>query len=457
FTLWSRDQFLRKVEALTAEAISARAALLAVPLADYSAALEYGKTATRFYPTLFDFACGEAVDNLRPFDNGESVLNVALLDRPFDNVLYPSIPASPLNSILTVYNSWGKAHADDEAVRSMVLVDLLRYIGSHLFGEDGAAPLNDRFMALYNESRGSDYAGTYLLAAETPSVGTEACRLYHSELKSFIDSHPGYYDINAAKNRLNEIEQKSIRIGYPEVCAPGRPFEIEVTGRNISNATLKFYDVTKTMADKDDDNYLSHRLLGTPAATATVEFTGEVPFRQTVKTSHSFAKEGRYVVVAAYDGMTLENNVRVMRCTNLSGASVATAGKSEVVAVDVVSGKPQSGVEAWYRPWSRRSGYTRQPGMTDSLGILEIKESDYGSLQLRRGNDRYAPLFNLSSFRESGEENRYTGALNTALGLYRPGDTVDYSIVLFERDKNGAKHPAAATEVTVTLRDANYQ
>lgn len=457
YTLWSRDQFLKKVETLTNEALAAREALLAVPLADYSEALTYGKTATRFYPTLFDFAASEAIVNLRPFDNGESVLNVALLDRPFDAALYPALPNSPLNSILNAYRSWAKAHASDEAVLSMVQVDMLEYIGAHLFGDDTSTPLNDKLMALYRENRGSEYAGSYLLVAEVPTYGTKESREYYAELKAFIEAHPGYYNINAAKNRIKEIEQKSIRLSYPEVCAPGRPFEIEVSGKNLNKVTLKFYDVTKAMAGKDEDNYMNFRLLGTPVDTAVVKLDGEVPFRDIVKARHTFKKEGRYVVIASYSGMKLENNVRVMRCTNLSGASIATAGRRSVVAVDVVSGKPQSGVEAWFRPWSRRSGYTRQPGTTNELGLLDIKTDEYGSVLLRHGNDRFSPDFNLTSFSESDNSQRYTGALNTSLRLYRPGDTAAFSVVVFERDKAGNKRPAANLPLVVVLRDANYQ
>lgn len=460
FTLWSRDQFLKMVETLTNEALASRGALLAVPLADYATALTYGKTATRFYPTLFDFAASEGAENLMPFDNGESVLNPSLLEHPLDGALYPSLPNSPLNSILNIYRGWTEAHPTDEAVRAMTQVELLKYIGRHLFGddpEDSGNPLNGKFMSLYRENKASEYAGAYLLAASYPDYGSAESADYYAELKAFVAAHPGYYDINAAKNRLNEIEQKSISLSYPEVCAPGRPFEIEVSGRNLKKATLKFYDVTKAMAGKEDDNYMNYRALGTPIGTIEVSFTGEVPFRQTVKASHTFDKVGRYVVVAVYEGMAVENNVRVMRCTNLSGASVATAGRREVVAVDAVSGKPQSGVEAWYRPWSRRTGYTRQPGATDTLGVLDIKSTEYGNIMLRRGDDLYSPVFNLTSFSESEDESRLTGAINTALCLYRPGDTVDFVIAVFQRDKAGQKRPAAGITLKVRLNDANYQ
>lgn len=457
YTLWSRDQFLKKVETLTNEALAGREALLGVPLADYAAALTYGKSATRFYPTLYDFAASEAIANLRPFDNGESVLNVALLDRPLDAALYPALPNSPLNSILNTYRSWAAAHPSDEAILSMTRIDMLEYIGSHLFGEDTQTPLDNKLLSLYRENRGSEYAGSYLLAAEVPAYGTNESRGYYADLKAFIDEHPGYYNINAAKNRLKEIEQKSIRLSYPGVCAPGHPFEIVVSGTNLNKVTLKFYDVTKAMAGKEDDNYMNYRLLGTPVDTAVVKLEGEVPFRGVVTARHTFNKEGRYVIIASYSGMKLENNVRVTRCTNLSGAAVATAGRRGIVAVDVVSGKPQSGVEAWFRPWSRRSGYTRQPGTTNDLGLLDITTNDYGSVLLRRGKDRFSPGFVLDSFSESGDSQRYTGALNTSLRLYRPGDTAAFSVVVFERDKAGNKRPASKLPLTAILRDANYQ
>ena len=459
YTLWSRDQFLKKVESLTREAMSYREAMLKTPLSDYSAALTYGKTATRFYPTIYDFAASEAVANLLPFDNGESVLNASLLDDPFDSAAaYPSLPNSPIGAILDIYRSWGAAHPSDEAALSIIRVDMLRYIGRHLFGDDSETPLRDKFMALYQENKGSEYAAAYLLAAGCPDYGTPESSEYYAELRSFIDAHPGYYDINAVKNRLSQVRQRSIRLSYPGVCAPGREFKIEVAGTNLDKATLKFYNVTALMAGKNDDNYIDYRQLGAHTDATEVKFSGEIPFRQNVTVTHSFPKEGIYAVMPAYEGAVIKNNIRIIRCTSLSGATAASAGKRSVVAVDVVSGKPRKDVEVWYRPWSRRSGYTRQPGATDSQGLLDIKADEYGSIILRRGDDRYGPDFSMSFFNEeTGEDESYACAVNTSLGLYRPGDTVDFSVVLFQRDKAGNKRPAANVPITLKLNDANYQ
>lgn len=457
YSLWSRDQFLAKVEELTRDALSHSDALRAVPLRDYSAALEYGQTATRFYPSVYDFAVSKGIENLSAFDNGESVLNPAILDRPLDKALYPNLPGSPMNSILNAYRSWAESRADDGAALAMIQVDMLRYIGSHLFGDDTAKPLDNKSLALYRENAGAEYAGAYLLAATTPDYGTPESREYYTSLKSFIEEHPGFYDINAAKNRLNEISRRRISLRFPEICAPGREFEIEADGTNLGVATVKFYDVTRAMAGKEDDNYVSYKALGSPIDSIVVRFNGETPFSQQVKVKHSFKKEGRYAVVATYKGVRNTDNVRAMRCTNLSGASVATDGRRSVVAVDVVSGAPQSGVEALFRPWSRRSGYTLQPGRTDSLGILDIKTDEYGSVIIRKGKDTYAADFNLATFHKPGEGNRYTSAINTSLALYRPGDTAAFSIVVFERDKEGNRRPAVNLPLTVKLRDAGYQ
>ncbi len=462
FNLWSRAQFLSKVESLTNEALACREALLATPLTDYSAALTYEKTTPRFYPTMFDFAASKGIANLAAFDENESVLNPALLDNPLDESLYPSLSNSPLHSILGIYRSWTNAHLADDASLAEIRIEMSHYIYNHIFNDDNdsaSGKLGKKFFSLYLDNTTSEYSGAYLVAASENmgSFTSEEKRRVYDALNAFAASYPGYFNINAIKNRINEISQKSVNLRFPEVCAPGAPFDIEVSGRNIDKATILFYDVTKSMRGNDTEDYIRYNPLWVPIDSVVVPFAGDIPFDGKTTIRHKFDKPGRYVVAARYPGGKISGNLRAARCTSLSGASFSSDGKKSVVAVDAASGKPQAGVEAWFRPWSRENNFTRLNGSTNAQGLLDVNIDKYGSILLRRGDDHFSPDFTFSNFSPSTEETRHIASINTSLALYRPGDDVDFSVVLFECRPDGSKSPAANTALKMVLFDANYQ
>ena len=61
YRLWSKDNFLAKIKALTSEALANRQAMLDTPLETYRGVVDYERDALTFYPTLYDFAAYQAI------------------------------------------------------------------------------------------------------------------------------------------------------------------------------------------------------------------------------------------------------------------------------------------------------------------------------------------------------------------------------------------------------------
>lgn len=105
YTLWNRQIFLDRISQLIGEAVADRDALISTPISEYAACIDYDRTSTTFYPTLYDFVATRAIDCLQPFVDYGRTLSASLASDPLDQSLYPVSESNPTGRILGLYRS----------------------------------------------------------------------------------------------------------------------------------------------------------------------------------------------------------------------------------------------------------------------------------------------------------------------------------------------------------------
>lgn len=455
YTLWSRDRFAACVDSLVTLSLKPVVELQAAPLTGYSTVVDFSRDELTFYPTVYDFVACQGIENLSVFDNGENILNAALIDNPDDTALYPA--GKPLmHHILSIYNNLATFHADRAAALVGVNLARLGYISDHVF-ETPEGKLDRKYVALYDTGVAqTDQAVRYLLATSHLADST----LYRM-LGEFKAAHPGYADINAVTNRLNSLSAVSAEVSYRSQAVPGVPFKVMLNARNSKRTTVSLYDISSYKSDNTDNSIKLSAikpLLVNPVATHTFDHDLAVPFAVRDSVMMTCPRYGRYVVVVeGSDGAKADVYVPALVCSGLSLATIGGDNTRLGIVVDPVTGEPQQGASILFSPWSRRTAPSPMPGLTDADGILGVSTKENGSFRPVRGDDRYASFSNGSSWYDyrDGDE-RYEAVLMTSLGLYHPGDTVAFAVVASRVAPDGVTLAADRT-VRVVLRDANYQ
>ena len=462
YSLWSKAQFQERVDSLLTKALSYHEALQGVPISQYSNSIDLKQSDKRLCPTLYDFVCVNAIEDCQKFITaGGKILNERLLSDPDDASLFPKGGALQ-GKILEIYADRAAylAQRQDDMAYIYNDIERLQFIKNHVFMNDDSdtdLAYRQTLMKRYNEwLPKTDMAVAYLLeinGLDTPE--------YYGLLSEFSKEYSNCLIINKVQNRLKKLAGKSARLSYPTVVAPGKPFEVNADVTNGRRLRLDLYDVTHLV--KGQEGYVSVKTLlrglKQPAESAELTFEGETPFKSSASTTFTLPKFGKYIIMACVDGeICSEGNMRVITGTDLL-AGVVGLQEPVAVVVNPLTGKPEQGVSVEHRPWNRRSDFTLLNTKTDANGLISLgKSKSDGEIHPFRGDDKYSPVTSVISSGEYDRSASVSADLQTALSLYHPGDTVQFSAVAFARDKDATKYRIAdGIRMKFQLRDANWQ
>lgn len=487
YTLWSREQFLDKVTALTDSSLKDASLLQKEPISEYSRLVELGATDRIFYPTLYDFIAQTAISNLEAFSyysGGLRVLNKRLMSDPSDSSLYPGATCAPLGDILRIYDALITFHKDSPAPLFLQETAVRRFIDGHLYQsgdrqnryyaeefdedyvEEGSSgngltelsPFISEMLRLYQENENNEYSALFLVPyAESSRAGSEAANAYMA-LLDYKRKFPNYFDINVVTNIINRLKLPSGRLRIPQVAEPGRDVAVSLESVNGRKVTVEFFDITSSAMANLADNSVQLRSLPSPMFTHVEEFTDSVPFNDVRKFNVKFPKYGIYTYRLIVDGVKSPvNNYDLIRVSDLSVASTVVGSETSAWVIDPVTGAPVKGASLYFRPWSNRTGFVSLNVATDTIGCAPLKIKDSGSVAPRKEADIFAPSISVwPTGRDYSEKARIDVNIFTSLALYRPGDDVDFSIVTF-RSEALKREIAPRTSVSLTLYDANRQ
>ena len=472
YRLWSSRQFLDKVMSLTQSSLAAADELRKLPLKDYVGIVEVSDRDLRFYPTLFDFIAVSGINNLDVFASGKGmrVLNSKLMENPCDPTLRPGPTCRPLGMILGIYTALIDAHKDQTAPRFVEEIAVREFVNRYMFSANRPQPrgfgvrasskvpsaFTREMLRLYDLNRDEELAGLFLdKAADGFAAGEDAKRVYPL-LVEYRKHYPAGILVNDITNAINRLGMPSASFDMPSQVSPDKLVPLTVNSVNGRSVKLEMFDVTARGGIEADDNWVRGTNLGKAIETKTLEFDRELPFSASAKTEITFPGYGMYVIRMSVDGKYDSGSLRVVRCSDLSLSTLTVGESSSAWVVDAISGKPVKDAEIYFRPWSRRNQAAPFEGKTDADGEKALAIKEYGLLSVTKGSDRYAPGVSASTPYETGDGKHLNIELFTSLGLYRPGDEVEFALVAYTLSAAN-RVIAAGRRVGVELRDANFQ
>lgn len=427
YNVWSPAQFAGKIIDLCNSATGDERALLRRQLSEYKSVVTADRLTLIFYPRLYDFVMTAAIDMLRNLDTADSRdLAKELLQECVD--FSQNDPAPYVRYMISTIND--NASGSDKQ-KFDELEALSRKMGKSEYRIEAVLAMCDLNWAEFNGDK-----------------------TLYPLINKLIKSYPAYPRFNCLVNAAAQLSRRWVNTIVPAVASPDMDITLISNAANVHSATITLYRIPDS-GNKDDSYYRPTQLSALPvAATASLKFEGEIPFRGTDTVTVRLKEPGNYIAVARAAGLSEDrrSSYRIIRCSRLSTGSISF-DKKKAFVVDPVTGAPVEGAEIMMLPPNKTA---RLAGVTDDKGFADIDISQGMRIRAVKGADQFSPSvwFSSGSFRPEGSVVEINGF--TSLPVYHPGDSVEWTFMAYE--VKGVNHsPLADRSMTVVLRDANNQ
>lgn len=282
-------------------------------------------------------------------------------------------------------------------------------------------------------------------------------------LREAMARYPHYERIQALKEYENRILSPQLSVWF-DVLYPNEMGMLDVSYYNLSGFSIQLYQLDLTsdsplLSEINTDNVTKH---GTLVREEHFDLKLSDDYvSKNVKLPMKIPAQGIYFLKTIPDGRADATGGRLMHVTSLQmiGRSLME-GQSEIIVLDRKSGHPVLGAKfVWY---DRKGGnyYKKKEYIADAFGKVLLPEGTrdvYCEAQL--DNVSSMPIVCLwlgrNRFNEASEK-REKIQLFTDRSIYRPGQLVHYSGLIYTQQKDSVK-VAENHSLTIGLFDANRQ
>lgn len=483
---WSGEMFKIKITQLSKKSLADREALQSAQLGNYKDVIVCDNRTYIFYPTLYDFIASQAIGHLSELMPTPASFSPTWLC-PADefvnlNFAYAN---SYAKDILTIYQDLLKFHRDRPAPYIMNDIERIDFTtdnvnaNSHIssYTPDGtpiavkdtpAERRRELLGALYDKQKDSEYSAEILIALCSSSPATQPDpRMYKMVEKSLV-KYPDYFHNCELQGYINRASQKVVDISAPTTVIPGDSLAIKVSGRNLTRYKIGVFRVP--YPHRSGQYSYSSRNGGVATKVATLErrCSGTTPYNITDTVYLTLDTPGCYIMVPAIDdaepAIDPNRNYQRIHCTALAIAT-GNYGKSRLGwIIDPMTGAPV-GDATFELVSDRRDATDKKEFVTDSDGMVNLTGIPFPanagwSVFASKGKDTFASSQHIYNYDNTDTLTRTNIDMYTALAIYHPGDTVEWSGVIYTYSGLSGErchlYPAGRT-LTATLRDANYQ
>lgn len=448
---WSGAQLRMRVSELITEALAESQALGRTPLRTYDTVISQDAETRIYTPTLLDFVLRRGIDMMQGWNAVPHLFRASWIG----DLAPLTLPGDPVGStILDLYARLIATSPEGSAPSVSAQLGRTLFMCSNVADADRDL-LRDKLSTLYDRCRGSEWAGDILEAMPRPDLSDPWARTYCAEIETFLEAHPGYWRKPCLENILADLRQSHISVETPSTIAPGAPFGVKVTMRNLAAATLRVYNVSTDPVARQNYTIAARQAMPSPVAVIPVETEGmETPFEQSVTVDVTLPKAGAYIIVPSFAGQESSRRMDYPKvyatCVALASSRLA---ETRLWAVDPASGAPLADTKLFLTPNTYRNpNDSRLIGTTGKDGWVKLAEGG-GMVTATRGADRFAhPTYAYAdTYKPSDKWYRQISGF-TSLPVYHPGDTIVWSAVAYEyRAKE--RRPLADTRLRAVLRE----
>lgn len=260
----------------------------------------------------------------------------------------------------------------------------------------------------------------------------------YASCKRYEATYPQSPFMPNCKNIIARYEQENVQIRHKAVVTSSEVIKVTLNMDNLHDCTLILYRLPDGIQKDKDDAYKVSDLVKV-AETQVHADEGGIPVHG-VEAKAAFAPQtyGKYVVLPTFVDKNgeycIQDKIQISRwdkkiiiVTDLAAYTVHEAEETQLVVVDRKTGMPQKDVQ------------------------IERNENTY---RLTRGDDRYQDAAVLSKSYYQKPEDRNVAQIYTDLKIYRPGETLRGTVVVYRCGLETRK-PLVGKKCTVKLLDVH--
>lgn len=482
---WSGEMFKLRIKGLVDKSLADAAVLQKTPLGDYRDIVACDSRTFIFYPTLYDFIASQAIAHLTEIMPSPSYLSPTWLCNAGEFERLSFTYADPdARNIMEIYRGLLRFHHDKPAPFIINDINRIDFIARNVadngtareYTPDGAPiPAKDTprerrrelLQELYESHEDSEYSSEALIAITSDANANEPDPALYRQAQRAIAAYPDYFRNCELQGYINRCGQKTIDISAPSAVVPGDSLRIAVSGRNLGSYKVGIFRVPYPHNGRY--NYTSRNGgIATLVATLDRKCDGTVPYAVSDTLSVTFDTPGCYILVPSIDGsapaIDPKRSYERIHCSALAIATGSYGPSRQAWVINPLTGVPVSDATLEL-VGELNSSVKGQSYTTDSDGLVSFKKLTFPrhslwNLYASKGKDTFAPAQRFYSYDNTDTLTRSNAEIYTALAIYHPGDTVEWSAVAYSYRgslNEQARLFPAGKRFTATLRDANYQ
>ena len=478
---WDEKTFQTTIRALQDKALAAADVLKRTPISDYAELLEMGnKAGQTLCPTLYDVVVNDILNYNRADNDDETVQALFEEDalygtaKEFCSLSLPDKPEIPLVRNLTLLQELTRFHLNDknaDALHRALDEKRLDYIRYHAFFEkvryrEGlerlveAYKLSDERTEWYY--RQAEYWSS-LEEEDEDRIGNDKPKVKAYGLaRKAIEIAPKSLGAIHSKNLISRLEHPELSMTVPTPILPGQTNTAILNTTNLSKVWLRLVKATKGKTHCELDHYLKQPVLKNwsadiidPRDYESHENPLEIPA----------LAPGKYVLLASSTAkFDKKQNVCAVdvdcSAITLYIESIKQNGQHLGAVVDRKTGNIRTDckVAVYSRQW--RTGKTREEKLFDcdinDKGFFRIPAVERNTSRVVIATDGAS-----TTERTFSDNTPYTFQQQEKIALfsdrysYRPGDEVQFSLMVYNEEDVNHFVVCPDREVTVELHDVN--
>ena len=286
-------------------------------------------------------------------------------------------------------------------------------------------------------------------------------KIQYKTLQEYVERFPNSIYAAEIKNNITQLESKNIHLYYPDVRSSRDSITVKADVRNANAFTIEVYRVPDSEYDKNVYRLDKSKL--ELVSTYPVKVQGNVPFVQNeVETTLPPLPYGAYIITPEMDvEKTADPDVYRRDILHVTDIVTFTVSRNDhkdlIVAVDINTGKPLSGVTIMDQ-------YGKNLGTTGADGTLTVMprtnaqgKVEYGrTLTAIKGDDRYGLPANYSYLAENRSRSSNSALVYTDLGIYRPGETIHWAAIVYNATDKG-RSALSGKAIDAYFYDTNHK
>lgn len=441
---WTNRNFIDCAVVLAENILAEKDILSKEKVDNFKTIINVPKEGKEFAPTLFDALAYETLEYLNEFEYTENYIYP--IQRLVDSKSYINAPKISDEQIINMQQAYFKAlltlHSNNIPAyiyAELKRLDELYWIAYDITDEKVIEPQLEK---LYQQFADNKYSTEILIRLLNDKDISEQ---WYKTAQEHVKRYADYPRINDVKNYINKCEEQSVDLTTKDWWLPSDSIRLDVTARNLNKFKVNIYRVTSQQPQYDK---LSE--LGNPFYSQTFDIESNGIYTTDKKIQLPPLDFGYYLVIVKFTdkkGKTQTSDSRqAFSVSNLTTLFHEVNDEQRLYVVRADNGQPMA--NALLSFVENKNVVQKQRTNRYGYAVIDRKAGQcngYATL----GNDTVPFYFYTSPTREE----YISGKIFTDLKVYRPGETVKFSAIMFHSGKKNV--PAKEETVNITVTNPN--